>query len=415
MAKKPAPLITAVETYSLSRQLGQGGAGRVFAAANSSGNQFAVKLIETAKSSSEKTRRFKNELMFCLRNQHPNILTIADYGTFEDDGTTFSFYVMPLYTCTLRSLLEKSIPGERVLQLFVQALDGVEAAHLRGVIHRDLKPENILYDEAAERLVIADFGIARFSEEELTTLVETKDGTRLANFQYAAPEQRTKNGKVDNRADIFSLGLILHEMITGEVPQGTGFKTISSTVPSLAYLDDIANKMIRHAPADRFGSIADVKNELTARSNIFVQQQKIDALRNTVVPASDIADPLVLDPPRLESIDVDGGRLVFRLSKEPSDAWENTFKGISGVQFYINQGPRNFFFSGRSASINMLNDNQGQALTNNFKTYLAKAIEEYETQVREKQRQSEHDSRLRLRAAVEAEDRRLAIIKKIQI
>src|SRR3981081_1724934 len=102
-----------------------------------------------------------------------------------------------------------------VLPLFVKILDGVEAAHLQGVIHRDLKPENILVDSKGAHPAIADFGIASFTEDLLVTSVETAPTQRLANFQYAAPEQRLGGRTVRDTADIYALGLILNEMFTG--------------------------------------------------------------------------------------------------------------------------------------------------------------------------------------------------------
>src|SRR3972149_4359299 len=118
---------------------------------------------------------------------------------------------MPLFDSSLRPLMRAGLPQDTVLRYFSQILDGTEAAHLHNVAHRDLKPENILFENAAARLVVADFGIARFQEEELYTAVETKASDRLANFQYAAPEQRLRGAEVDYRADIYSLGLLLNE------------------------------------------------------------------------------------------------------------------------------------------------------------------------------------------------------------
>ena len=88
--------------------------------------------------------------------------------------------------------MKEGLKKDHILPLFSQLLNGVEAAHLRKVIHRDLKPENILYDPRGNRVIVADFGIAQFQEEELYTAVETKAEDRLANFQYAAPEQRKR-------------------------------------------------------------------------------------------------------------------------------------------------------------------------------------------------------------------------------
>jgi serine/threonine protein kinase len=104
------------------------------------------------------------------------------------------------------------------MAIFSQILDGVEAAHLQNVIHRDLKPENILCDQNFATIAIADFGTARFTEDILATAIETGPSQRLANFQYAAPEQRTVGGDVQATADIYALGLMLNELFTGSVP-----------------------------------------------------------------------------------------------------------------------------------------------------------------------------------------------------
>ncbi len=93
---------------------------------------------------------------------------------------------MNLYQGSLRELMADAIPQDQVLIYFAQILNGVECAHLNGIIHRDLKPENILVAKTDGQLVVADFGIARFQEEELFTAVRTKDNSRLANFQYCA-------------------------------------------------------------------------------------------------------------------------------------------------------------------------------------------------------------------------------------
>ena len=91
--------------------------------------------------------------------------------------------------------------------MFSKILDGVEAAHLRQIFHRDLKPENIPINPASGELVVADFGVAHFEEDDLIDSVQTKVGERLGNFEYAAPEQRRPGQVVDHRADIYSLGL----------------------------------------------------------------------------------------------------------------------------------------------------------------------------------------------------------------
>jgi len=158
--------------------------------------------------------------------------------------------------------MKSPIERPKILPIFSQILDGVEAAHGQNVIHRDLKPENILFDRASETPVIADFGIAHFEEEDLFTAVETNDGRRLANFEYAAPEQCKRGKRVDHRADIYALGLILNEMFTAALARGTNYKTIASVAPQYGYLDELVSRMLCNDPADRPQTVAVVKEEI---------------------------------------------------------------------------------------------------------------------------------------------------------
>lgn len=218
---KPKVFETAFDTYTVVRQVGSGGSGVVFLVRNSDGNDLALKVLDRSKAPRQKVKRFQNEIQFCQRQVSERIVRVLDYGQASYASL---FYVMPYYPSTLRDLIKKQLPNTERLALYVQILDSVEAAHLLGVFHRDIKPENLLYDAGVNRIVLADFGIARFTEDELLTLVETGPSERLANFVYAAPEQRVRGKTVGMPADIYALGLILNEMFTGEVPQGSGFK-----------------------------------------------------------------------------------------------------------------------------------------------------------------------------------------------
>jgi serine/threonine protein kinase len=166
---------------------------------------------------------------------------------------------MPLYEGSLRKLIGK-LDEQKIFKIIENILHGVEAAHKLGITHRDLKPENILLNLKNEKIVIADFGIAEFNEDEIYTNVETAEGTRLANFQYASPEQRVRNKTVTKSADIFALGFIISELFTGEIPFGRNHKTISSVYPQYSYLDSIVEKMIQQNPSDRYSDISEVKH-----------------------------------------------------------------------------------------------------------------------------------------------------------
>src|SRR6266478_2509549 len=234
--KKGETLKTAFDVYTIEGQKGAGGSGEVYEVRDSEGALYAAKILDTAKTSASRLKRFKNEIGFCTKNTHKNIVKVLGSGITEKGAT---FYVMPLYAGTLRDLISKGTEAPAVLPYFGQVLDGVEAAHLQGVWHRDNKPENILFDQKTNTLVVADFGIAHFEDEELLTAVETKNNDRLANFLYSAPERRVRGNRVDFKADVYALGLILNEMFTRAVPQGTAFKRVSDVAPGFGYLDGL--------------------------------------------------------------------------------------------------------------------------------------------------------------------------------
>ena len=188
--KKGIEVITAFNKFTLNCQVGTGGNGKVWSATDKYGENVAIKFLD--RDNSEKVlKRFKNETLFCMTHKHPNILPVLDYGTA---GTNYIFYVMPLYEKTLRQLMEEGIKYDKISGIFTGILRGLEYAHKLGTIHRDIKPENILFRKDSLEPIIADFGIAHFSEDDLVTIIETKRTDRMANFQYAAPEQRKKGG-----------------------------------------------------------------------------------------------------------------------------------------------------------------------------------------------------------------------------
>jgi hypothetical protein len=256
---------TMFDMYRPTKLLGQGGSGKVYRVLSQGGQEYALKCLDARRSSSDKVKRFKREVDYCIRARHKNIIQIEDYGIRVEDDQKTPFYVMPLLPSTLRKRLQRGIAPMRVIPQFMGVLDGMAEAHRNGVWHRDLKPENILYREAADpcdALVVADFGIAHFEEDELHSTVLTDKRDRLANFQYAAPEQRVPGKEVDCRADIYALGLILNEMFTGEVIQGAGYKTVSSVAPDFGALDPIIERMVHQAPASRPRDLDEVRTML---------------------------------------------------------------------------------------------------------------------------------------------------------
>jgi serine/threonine protein kinase len=186
--KKGDTLRTAFDVYTVQQQRGAGGSGEVYEVCDSENSAFAIKILDPAKTSTSRLKRFKNEIHFCSKNTHQNVIRVLGSGVTESGAT---FYVMPLYSGTLRDLISGGIAPKAVLPYFGQVLSGVEVAHLLNVWHRDVKPENILLAGVTDTLVVADFGIAHFEEEELLTAVETKKDERLANFLYSRPSRRS--------------------------------------------------------------------------------------------------------------------------------------------------------------------------------------------------------------------------------
>lgn len=316
--KTPITFETAFGSYVVDELIGEGGAGRVYGGVAADRSSVAIKVLTNA--STDKRARFKNEIAFLARNLHANIVTVMDHGP----GTvkiTGPFYVMRRYDRNLRHLMQQRIPPDRALPLFNQIFDGVEAAHLLGSVHRDLKPENILYDPVANVLAIADFGIASFTDDLLATLVDTEPTQRLANFQYAAPEQRVPGRAVTITADIYALGLMLNEMFTGVVPHGTGYQTIASVSPGLGFLDEVVARMIRQAPGERPGSIADVKILIQRHQMEAVSLQRLSKITDAVIKADQIDDPLAREPPKLIGASWNAGVLTLKLDRPVTQDW----------------------------------------------------------------------------------------------
>ena len=205
----------------LGEELGRGGMATVFRARDRRlDREVAVKVLhESLLSDQEAVARFEREAKLIAGLEHPNLLGI--YGV-ERFGEGRIGLVMPYVRGgTLRDLI-RSTGGdglepavvERITQ---EILKGLAFAHRRGVVHRDIKPGNIFLDEEADRVLIGDFGIARAAEGH-TALTQT--GTSMGTPNYMAPEQIDSSSEVDGRADLYAVGMMMWEMLTGEQPWG---------------------------------------------------------------------------------------------------------------------------------------------------------------------------------------------------
>lgn len=410
---------TALETYFTLGIVGTGGSGVVYKVQTDDAQTFAIKRLDAEKATTQKRKRFKIELHFCLRNNHKNIVTVLDHGITSINGEECPFYVMPYYSETLRDLMKKGIPPKRVLTLFSYCLDGVEAAHLKNVWHRDLKPENILYDPANDSLIVADFGIAHFGEEMLYTLIETGSHDRLANFQYAAPEQRARGHQVDHRSDIYALGVILNEMFTNHILQGAGYKRIGHVTPEFSYLDEIVERMVQQSSENRPFSIDEIKKTLMAKNNDFISRQKLDQLRQEVVPSSTaIGDWFVANPIKVVQVDISENSMIISLSSAPPPKWLRLFVRPTSGAYVSGAAPENWKFNQDKATVSLHPNHlerQSKLILDNFKIYVERANALYQQQVEREARQREEDERRSLKEQIIKEERRQRILRDLKV
>ena len=210
------------EKYCVEERLGAGGMGAVYRARHLSMDRpVAIKVLHQRLSEDEVARvRFQIEARAAVHLQHSNAVSVTDFGQTSEGCV---YIVMELLEGrTLREILSREAPIEtaRAISMMLQASDAVAAAHEAGIIHRDLKPSNILVTQSADQpavVKVLDFGIAKFADddEEATTLAETN--SVIGTPRYMSPEQYNGN-ELTPAADVYSLGVILYEMLTGMVP-----------------------------------------------------------------------------------------------------------------------------------------------------------------------------------------------------
>jgi serine/threonine protein kinase len=365
---------TAFYEYEKLSSIGNGGAGDVFEVKRiSTGEIFALKLLSGSNCTGDRLKRFKNEVFFSIKNEHKGIISVVDFG-FLDGNTKKPFYVMPKFPSTLRGEMS-SFNDKEKYQYFLQLLNGVEAAHLQGVVHRDLKPENILIDKKNGVLVVADFGIAHISEKLLETPIKTVAAEKLANFVYASPEQRIKgNGdKLDERADIYALGLILNEMFTGSVPQGHDFHVIADYSTEYSYLDEVVSKMIQQNLDKRVRSIDEVKKLAIACGDDFIVRQRVNELDSTVVLESEVD----ITPVEVTKSSYSNGCIFMYLNQVVTRRWEEFARDMSAGSFTLGFSPESLEVSRDQISFEC-RESDVVRYVGMAKTYIEHANREYQ-------------------------------------
>jgi tetratricopeptide (TPR) repeat protein/TolB-like protein len=282
--------------YRIVEKIGEGGMGEVYRANDERlDRDVAIKILPVEVADDpDRLGRFEREAKALAQLTHPNILQIFEFG--EDQGVTFAATEL-LEGETLRERIEQGpLPWRKAVEITASAADGLSAAHAEGIIHRDLKPENVFLTTDG-RVKVLDFGLAKVAEgpvEHLETVTSpspgTVAGTVLGTVGYMAPEQ-VRGEPADARSDIFALGCVFYEMLTGSSP----FRRQTAAETTAAILRDEApevslskgeltpelNRVVTHClekkPRERFQSAADLAFDLRSLGTSASQRAHITA------------------------------------------------------------------------------------------------------------------------------------------
>lgn len=250
--------------------IGKGGMGAVYRARQIDLDRLvAVKILpREVQGDPAFGERFLREARTLARLNHPHIVAVYDFGQVED---LFYFVMEFVDGVTLRDTIAAGkMAPEEAIRIVPKLCDALQFAHEEGVVHRDIKPENILLDQRG-RVKIADFGLAKVlnsGEGEQENLTGTHQV--MGTVKYMAPEQMATSRDVDHRADIYSLGVVFYELLTGELPVGW-FAPPSKKVSVDVRLDEVVLRTLESEPERRFQNASEVKSAVEALSSDSLQ------------------------------------------------------------------------------------------------------------------------------------------------
>ncbi|MCH2140139.1 MAG: serine/threonine-protein kinase [Phycisphaerales bacterium] len=220
---------------TLRRLIGTGGMGAVYEAVQENPRRtVAIKLMRRGIVSRAALRRFEFESQILARLRHPGIAQVYEAGTHEDGGEETPYFIMEYIpgAATITDYARRhDLTIRDRMKLFLQVCSAVQHGHLKGIVHRDLKPGNILISSNGQPKII-DFGVARSTDSDLAmTTLQTDVGQILGTLQYMSPEQCAADpNDIDTRSDVYALGVVLHELLTGSLPYDIGTAALHEAV-----------------------------------------------------------------------------------------------------------------------------------------------------------------------------------------
>ena len=255
----PAQLAAQFPQLEIIELLGMGGMGMVYKARQPRLDRFVALKILPVESGAHPSfaERFNREAKALAKLNHPGIVDVYDFG---QTGQYYYFVMEYVDGMNLRRLLNtQTVTPRQALEVVVQICIALQYAHDEGVVHRDIKPENILINKKGQ-VKIADFGLAKLLGTAPDTAL-TMSQAAMGTLNYMAPEQRENAQGVDHRADIYSLGVVFYEMLTGEVPMGR-FEPPSKRVQVDVRLDEVVLRALEREPARRYQQVSEVKTNV---------------------------------------------------------------------------------------------------------------------------------------------------------
>lgn len=247
--------------YLVEGFLGQGGMGAVYRGVQVRlKREVAIKIMRRDLGKDmDFEARFEREAQAMAKLNHPNIVSVIDFG---EAGPDYLYIVMELVDgADLMDVIRGGqMTQQMALTLLPQICDALQFAHDHGIVHRDIKPSNIMLTRDG-RIKMADFGLAKRYDAEDS--FRTQTGTGMGTPDYAAPEQFDPRANIDHRADIYALGVMIYQMITGQVPRGA-WKAPSLRAEVDPHWDEIVSRAMQHDPQDRYQQASEVKTDVTS-------------------------------------------------------------------------------------------------------------------------------------------------------
>ena len=344
------------DKYEIVEKIGSGGMATVYRARHLAFNETrAIKVVSSRMMEDENfLKRFRNEAVITRKLQHPNAVRVDDIDMLEDGRP---YIVMELVEgSSLRALIEQAgpLPAARALEITRQAGAALAAAHRLGIVHRDIKPDNILIvrqADGSDLVKVLDFGIAKLREGHGSAYTATQTGMVIGTPQYISPEQAAgkRADELDGRADLYSLGVALYEMLTGQLPfradtpMGFLMQHLQAEVPPPRVVRPDLNipdsasrllaKLLQKDPDKRFQSAEEMIAAIEGPKTAPAGPQTVIASTAVSAPAPTVAisSAAAAAPARATMPVADGGRSTDRVRS--SDGGRSTRPATSAPSF----------------------------------------------------------------------------------